>query len=69
MRDAGPHYAVDLRAFPPICLPTPTFERNRHRLVDITELGDSWRRFLDPGTGELHDGAVYAARCGLHYPE
>lgn len=51
-------YTVDHSTMPPSCLPTRIDVRT---LVDITRLGDSWRRYLDTQTGETHDGAVYAA--------
>jgi hypothetical protein len=30
--------------------------------VDVTAIGDSWRKYLDPATGVTHDGAAYYAR-------
>ena len=53
-----PLYTVDHSTMPPSCLPT---NLDRSTLVDITCLGDSWRRYLDTQTGKTHDGAVYAA--------
>jgi hypothetical protein len=53
-----PLYEVDHSTMPPSCLPT---RLDRSNLVDITCIGDSWRRYLDTQTGETHDGAVYAA--------
>jgi len=32
---------------------------NTDSLVDITRVGDCWRRFIDPNTGKVHDGAEY----------
>ena len=52
-----PLYAVDRSTMPPSCLPA---HLDRSHLVDITRIGDSWRRYLDTQTGETHDGAVYA---------
>lgn len=45
---------------PSICLPSGM---NRFDLVDITVIGDRWRRYLDTKTGEIHDGAVYIVRA------
>ena len=45
---------------PPACLPDGL---SRGQLVDITVITDSWRRYLDPATGEVHDGAVHYERA------
>ena len=45
---------------PPTCLPT---RLDRSNLVDVTRISDSWSRWLDTQTGEMHDGAVYAAQA------
>ena len=58
MNNNDPLYTVDHSTMPPSCLPT---HLDRSNLVDITQVFDSWRRYLDKRTGETHDGAVYAA--------
>lgn len=40
----------------PICLPS---NLDRSNLVDITRLGDAYRRYLDTTNGRIHDGAEY----------
>ncbi len=50
-------YEEDHGTVPPICLPKGL---DRSNFVDITRIGDSWRRYLDTQTGKMHDGAVYA---------
>ena len=41
---------------PPSCLPA---DLDPSRLMDITALGDPWRRYVDPETKEVHDCAKY----------
>lgn len=48
----------------PICLPDTVYERLTE-LTDITTVGDTFRKFLDPVTGGIHDGAVYARYATL----
>ena len=55
-----PLYTVDHSTMPPTCLPT---RLDRSNLVDVTRISDSWSRWLDTQTGEMHDGAVYAAQA------
>lgn len=40
----------------PICLPS---NLDRSNLLDITTLGDAYRRYMDTRTGVIHDGAEY----------
>lgn len=47
----------DYSTTPPTCLPEGL---STVSLVDITTIGDSWRVFLDPETGVIHDGNEYA---------
>jgi hypothetical protein len=55
-------YTVDLSTMPPSCLPTDLDGSN---LVDITRMGDPWRRYLDTHTGKTHDGAEYWAHAQI----
>jgi hypothetical protein len=43
----------------PSCLPTYISTGD---LIDITRIGDRWRRYINPKTNEIHDGAVYYQR-------
>lgn len=47
----------DLSTVPPTCLPEDLYHKT---LVDITKIGDGYRVFFDPETGETHDGEDYA---------
>ena len=47
----------DYSTTPPTCLPESVSVSD---LVDITAVGYSWRVFLDPTTGDIHDGNEYA---------
>lgn len=49
-------FAVDRSVSPPSCLPVNMSDSS---LIDITKIGDSWRVYLELGTGKVHDGAVY----------
>ena len=53
-----PRYTVDRSEYPPSCLPSDLEADN---LIDITAHGDSWRKYLEPATGKIHDGAEYYA--------
>lgn len=59
-------YILDRISKPPICLPIGL---DRGNLVDITRLGDAWRRYLDTQTGKVIDGAecwaMMQRRAGL----
>lgn len=50
-------FVVNLDLSPPSCLPAGLDTSGLH---DVTCVGDAWRRYLDPCTGALHDGKVYA---------
>ena len=50
------HYVLNYTRTPPSCLPSNLDEAN---LVDITQVQDSWRKYLDTSTGRIHDGGVY----------
>lgn len=54
----GPLYIADFSTEPPSFLPT---DLDRGNLMDITRLGDAFRRYVDTQTGQIHDGAAYAA--------
>lgn len=57
-----PEYEVNRNIIPPSCLPVD-LDAN---LVDITCIGDTWRRYVDAETGDIHDGAKYWAEvCAL----
>lgn len=49
-------YKFDPSTAPPTLLPAGLPMEN---LVDITRVGDPYRRFLDQITGKVHDGAEY----------
>lgn len=51
-------YTIDNTQFPPSCLPTSL---NTQHLIDITAVGDMWRRYMDISNGKIHDGAKYYA--------
>ena len=51
-------YVMDNSTNPPIFLPESAYDKI-HKMVDITCVGDTWRRFLDPETDKVHDGNVY----------
>lgn len=53
-----PLYEIDRSIFPPACLPTGIDKSN---LVDVTRIGDQWRKYLDTSTDKLHDCAKYFA--------
>lgn len=50
---------MDQSESPPSFLPNNVDTSN---LIDITGIGDSFRRYLNPNTGEIHDGAEYYKR-------
>lgn len=41
---------------PPICLPQSV---DTTRMIDITVHGDRFRRYIDPATGKVYDGAYF----------
>lgn len=51
-------YTIDHSTMPPSFLPA---DLDRSNLIDVTRLQDPFRRYMDVRTGEIHDGAVYAA--------
>jgi hypothetical protein len=53
-----PIYEINNSEFPPSCLPTSLDKSN---LIDITCIGDQWRKYLDTSNGKVHDGAEYYA--------
>lgn len=53
-------WVFDRTQHPPLFLPTGL---DLCELVDITCVGDAWRRYLDPATGQIHDGAEYVAQA------
>lgn len=66
MTNYNPQFDVDHSTMPPSCLPT---DLDRSNLMDITRLGDSWKRYVDTKTGETHDGSVYIAEAWRLGPE
>lgn len=48
-------------AWPVTILPEDVYDR-RAELVDVTAIGDAYRKFLDPVTGKVYDGAEYARK-------
>ena len=54
--DPKSRWALDNTRFPPSFLPIAL---DKSRLVDITSLTDSWRKYLDRDTNVIHDGAEY----------
>lgn len=65
MQNGRTEYVIDHSEFPPSCLPSYV---SRGSLIDITRVGDLWRRYLDPYSGQEHDGAVYAAEAQGQWP-
>jgi hypothetical protein len=57
MNSEKPIFFVDHSTMPPTCLPTDV---NTSNLMDVTGIGDEWKRYIDTQTGKVHDGAVYA---------
>jgi len=51
-----PLFEVDRSRCPPSCFPTSL---DKTSLVDITAVGDTWRKYMDKETGKVHDGAEY----------
>lgn len=47
---------IDRTINPPSCIPEAV---DRDSLIDITCVGDSWRKYIDQRTGEVHDGEKY----------
>lgn len=55
-------YEVNRNIMLPSCLPVGL----NAELLDITCVGDAWRRYIDAKTGDIHDGAEYWAKaCAL----
>ncbi len=51
---------------------TPSFlpeDLDTTDLLYITVLGDSYKRYLNPVTGEIHDGQAYWEQRALEYTE
>ena len=59
-RKREPLFEINYSTMPPSCLPTSI---DQSGLIDITAIGDPWRRYLEPSTGRVHDGAEYFARA------
>lgn len=59
------HYTIDRSVIPPSCLPSDLDQTN---LVDITQVNDSWRKYLDVSTGRIYDGAFYVKLAAEQYP-
>lgn len=51
---------IDRSESPPSCLPSWLDKSN---LVDITIVGDAFRKYFDPKTGSIHDGVEYYERA------
>lgn len=51
-----PKYEINISIVPPSCLPTSL---DRTQLEDITSVGATWRVYMDPSNGQIHDGAEY----------
>ena len=49
-------YEIDNSISPPSCMPVGVDLEN---LLDITSIGEPWRRYLDTSTGAIHDGSIY----------
>lgn len=49
-------YYIDLNTYPPICLPKSI---KRLDLIDITCVGDKWRKYTEQRTGHIYDCADY----------
>ena len=49
-------YKIDKSLSPPSCLP---YGLDIDRFLDITCVGDVWRKYLDPDSGKIHDGEFY----------
>jgi hypothetical protein len=62
MPNDGSHFVVDLSTMPPSCLPSHI---NSSDLIEVTRIGDQWKRYFDPKTGQEHDGALYAWQMRL----
>lgn len=61
----GVQYVVDRSTQPPSCYPEGI---DRRQWVDLTTIGDMWRKYLDIQTDEIHDGAVYYERAMARGP-
>lgn len=57
--DQPEHYVVNRSIYPPSCFPA---WMDTDDFIDITRIGDSWRRYFDPVTRTEHDCAEYWAR-------
>lgn len=61
MRIEAPEFTIEHDGIgPPICLPS---NMDRSNLLDITRVGDSYRRYMDAQTGVIYDGAEYVRRA------
>ena len=50
---------LQTREAPPAFLP---IDLDVSGMMDVTALGDAWRKYNDPNTGTTHDGADYHAQ-------
>lgn len=49
-------YTTDRSSNPPTCFPD---NLDTTGFIDVTNVGDTWRKFLDPKTGDIHDCSMY----------
>ena len=61
-----PFYTMDNTIDPPSFLPT---DLDTSILLDITRIGDEWRRYIHPHTGKIHDCAEYVKQSKREYHE
>ena len=52
-----PLFEIDKSVFPWSCLP---YGIDASNFIDITAIGDGWRKYMDTSTGRIHDGEEYA---------
>jgi hypothetical protein len=55
-----PAWEFDRSTSPPSFYPAGMEVNN---LVDVTRVGDIFRRYLDPASGRIHDGAEFFKRA------
>ena len=59
MKRPDPLYEIDLSLDPPSCLPSGI---DMSSLIDVTQIQDRWKRYMDTKTKKLHICAEYYAK-------
>lgn len=52
-------YYMDVSNYPKLCLPEPLYDRLYEDLIEVTAIGDTWKKFMNLESGKVYDCQDY----------